>query len=86
MIRDHYPYRKVIHDPRTNEDMDYDDAMMRHYYDFISIPDLQNVISRRIPYFNVDNMQEFIPSNNRHLVTVTAFAQDIMTLYQARKR
>ena len=84
MARGHYRYRKVIRDPRTNLDMDYDDTMTRHYFDSISIPDLQNVISRRIPYLNVDNVEEFTP-NHRRLVNVTAFVQYIMTLYQARK-
>ena len=65
--------------------MDYDMAMAHHYFDSISIPDLQNVIHRRIPYLTIVSIEEFIPPNQRRLVTVAAFVQHVMSLYQTRK-
>ena len=46
---------------------------------------LVNVINRRIPYLTIANMEEFMPPNSRRLVTVTAFVQHVMSLYERRK-
>ena len=85
MTRGNYRFRKEIRDPRTNQDMEYDMAMTHHYYDSISISELQSVIHRRIPYLTIASMEEFIPPNHRRLVTVTAFVQHVMSLYERRK-
>ena len=85
MSRSRYRFRKQIRDRRTNQDMDYDMALTHHYFDSISIPNLQNVIHRRIPYLTVTNMEEFMPPNSRRLVTVTAFVKHVMSLYEQRK-
>ena len=51
MIRGYYRYRKVIRDSRTNQDMDYDDAMTHYYYDSIPVPELQSVLTGVSPIF-----------------------------------
>ena len=76
---------KILKDPRTNANFNYDIAVSRFCHESVTTVELQRILRRRVPTLSLDDTLEFIPSGNRRHVCVNRFVKHIMSLFEERK-
>ena len=62
MASGHYRFHKFIEDPHINKRMDFDTVLTQHYHSSIAVVELRNLILRRIPYLNMQAVNNFSPN------------------------